>query len=132
LVKTKKPEEMSFAEWELVLSEGAPEDQEKVWSVLKGKYLQMAEVQVITAAPTKLELAASVDDIDQKRADIELSFPSAIPARSLPKVDDKINFEGTPVSYTPKPFVMVMEKGALLTKAAPAPAHKAPVHKKPQ
>jgi tetratricopeptide (TPR) repeat protein len=132
LVKTKKPEEMSFAEWELVLSEGTPEDQEKVWSVLKGKNLQMAEVQVISATPTKLELAASVDDIDSKRADIELAFPGPIPARSLPKEGDKINFEGTPVSYTPKPFVMVMEKGALLTKAAPAPARKPPVRKKPQ
>src|SRR6202140_3512864 len=132
LVKTKKPEEMSFAEWELVLSVGTQADQDTVWNSLKGKNLQMAEVQVIGASPTKLQLAASVDDIDQKRADIELSFPAAIPARSLPKVDDKINFEGTPVSYTPKPFVMVMEKGALLTKAAPAPAHKAPVHKKPQ
>jgi tetratricopeptide (TPR) repeat protein len=131
LVKTKKPEEMSFAEWELVLSEGTAEDQDKVWTSLKGKNLQMAEVQVITASPTKLELAASVDDIDQKRADIELSFPSAIPARSLPKEGDKINFEGTPVSYAPKPFVMVMEKGALLTKAAPAPVKKPPVHKKP-
>jgi hypothetical protein len=132
LVKTKKPEEMSFAEWELVLSEAAPDDQEKVWGALKGKNLQMAEVQVISATPIKLELAASVDDIDQKRADIELAFPGPIPARSLPKVGDKINFEGTPVSYTPKPFVMVMEKGALLTKAAPAPAHKPPVHRKPQ
>ncbi len=132
LVKTKKPEEMSFAEWELVLSVGTPEDQEKVWSTLKGKNLQMAEVQVITATPTKLELAASVDDIDQKRADIELSFPGPIPARSLPKVGDKINFEGTPVSYTPSPFVMVMEKGALLTRAAPAAARKPPVRKKPQ
>jgi len=132
LVKTKKPEEMSFAEWELVLSEASPEDQEKVWSALKGKNLQMAEVQVITATPTKLQLAASVDYIDQKRADIELSFPAAIPARSVPKEGDKINFEGTPVSYTPKPFVMVMEKGALLTKAAPAPARKPPVHRKPQ
>jgi tetratricopeptide (TPR) repeat protein len=132
LVKTKKPEEMSFAEWELVLSEAAPEDQEKVWTALKGKNLQMAEVQVISTTPTKLELAASVDDIDQKRADIELAFPGPIPARSLPKVGDKINFEGTPVSYTPKPFVMVMEKGALLTKAAPAPARKPPVHRKPQ
>jgi hypothetical protein len=131
LVKTKKPEEMSFAEWELVLSEGTAEDQDKVWTSLKGKNLQMAEVQVITASPTKLELAASVDDIDQKRADIELSFPSAIPARSLPKEGNKINFEGTPVSYAPKPFVMVMEKGALLTKAAPAPVRKPPVHKKP-
>jgi tetratricopeptide (TPR) repeat protein len=130
LVKTKKPEEMSFAEWELVLSEGSPEDQEKVWSVLKGKNLQMAEVQVISATPTKLELAASVDDIDNKRADIELSFPAAIPPRMAPKEGDKINFEGTPVSYTPKPFVMVMEKGALLTKAAPA--RKPPVRKKPQ
>jgi len=132
LVKTKKPEEMSFAEWELVLSEAAPEDQERVWTALKGKNLQMAEVQVISATPTKLELAASVDDIDQKRADIELAFPGPIPARSLPKVGDKINFEGTPVSYTPKPFVMVMEKGALLTKAAPAPSRKPPVHRKPQ
>src|SRR5216684_2316043 len=132
LVKTKKPEEMSFAEWELVLSVGTQDDQDKVWSTLKGKNLQMAEVQVISASPTKLELAASVDDIDQKRADIELSFPGPIPARSLPKVGNKTNFEGTPVSYTPSPFVMVMEKGALLTKAAPAAARKPPVHRKPQ
>jgi tetratricopeptide (TPR) repeat protein len=132
LVKTKKPEEMSFAEWELVLSVGTQEDQDKVWNTLKGKNLQMAEVQVITASASKLELAASVDDIDQKRADIELSFPGPIPVKMVPKEGDKINFEGTPVSYTPSPFVMVMEKGALLTKAAPAPARKPPVRKKPQ
>jgi tetratricopeptide (TPR) repeat protein len=131
LVKKKKPEEMSFAEWELVLSVGTQADQDTVWNALKGKNLQMAEVQVITASSTKLGLAASVDDIDQKRADIELSFPAAIPARMLPKEGDKINFEGTPVSYTPSPFVMVMEKGALLTKAAPAtPARKPPVRRK--
>jgi tetratricopeptide (TPR) repeat protein len=132
LVKTKKPGEMSFAEWELVLSVGTQADQDTVWSFLKGKNLQLAEVQVIAAAPTKLQLAASVDDIDKKVADIELSFPAAIPARMLPKEGDKINFEGTPVSYTPSPFVMVMDKGALLTKAAPAGARKPPVHKKPQ
>ena len=132
LVKTKKPEEMSFAEWELVLSVGTQADQDTVWNALKGKNLQMAEVQVITASPTKLGLAASVDDIDQKRADIDLSFPGPIPARMVPKEGDKINFEGTPVSYTPSPFVMVMEKGALLTKAAPAPARKPPVHRKPK
>ncbi len=132
LVKTKKPEEMSFAEWELVLSVGTQADQDTVWNALKGKNLQMAEVAVISASPTKLGLAASVDDIDQKRADIELTFPAAIPARMVPKEGDKINFEGTPVSYTPSPFVMVMEKGALLTKAAPAPAKKPPVRRKPK
>ena len=52
LVKTKKPEEMSFAEWELVLSVGTQADQDTVWNALKGKNLQMAEVQVITASPT--------------------------------------------------------------------------------
>ncbi|MGA9811226.1 MAG: hypothetical protein WBQ64_00535 [Terriglobales bacterium] len=129
LVKNKKPEEMSFAEWELVLSVGTQADQDTVWNALKGKNLQMAEVQVITASPTKLGLAASVDDIEQKRADIDLSFPGPIPTRMVPKEGDKINFEGTPVSYTPSPFVMVMEKGALLTRAAPA---KAPVHRKPK
>jgi hypothetical protein len=130
LVKNKKPEEMSFAEWELVLSVGTQADQDTVWNALKGKNLQMAEVQVITASPTKLGLAASVDDIEQKRADIDLSFPGPIPARMVPKEGDKINFEGTPVSYTPSPFVMVMEKGALLTRAAPAT--KAPVRRKPK
>jgi tetratricopeptide (TPR) repeat protein len=132
LVKTKKPEEMSFAEWELVLSVGTQADQDTVWNALKGKNLQMAEVAVISASPTKLGLAASVDDIDQKRADIELTFPAAIPARMVPKEGDKINFEGTPVSYTASPFVMVMEKGALLTKANAAPAKKPPVRRKPK
>ena len=96
LVKTKKPEEMSFAEWELVLSEGAPEDQEKVWSSLKGKNLQMAEVQVITATPTKLELAASVDDIDQKRADIELSFPGRHPGQEFQRRETRSTSKARP------------------------------------
>jgi hypothetical protein len=41
LVKSKKVEEMSFAEWQLVLSEGTPEDADKVWTVIKGKPLQL-------------------------------------------------------------------------------------------
>ena len=41
--------------------------------------------------------------------------------------------EGTPVSYTPKPLVMVMEEGGLLRAAAPAPpAKKATPRKRPQ
>ncbi len=73
---------MSFAEWELVLSVGTQEDQDKVWNSLKGKNLQMAEVQVISASPTKLELAASVDDIDKKRPTSNYLFP----VRSRPGV----------------------------------------------
>jgi tetratricopeptide (TPR) repeat protein len=138
LVKSKKIAEMSFAEWQMVLSDGTPEDAEKVWSALKGKPLQMA-AQVIgieppskievhgksVDAPTKLKLAGSSDDIDAKRADIDLTMTAALSAKQMPKEDADFQFEGTPVSYVAKPFVMTMNDGALLVKAKP------PVHKKP-
>ena len=130
LVKTKEAKDMSFAEWELCLSSGTPEDADKIWSVIKGKPLQM-EGTVITAASDKLEMAASQDDIDAKRADIELTPEGTIPPKLMPKELSTLDFEGTPVSYTASPFVMTMEKGALLEKAAPKPVHKAPVHHKP-
>jgi tetratricopeptide (TPR) repeat protein len=129
IVKQKKPETMDFAEWELVLSEGKPEDAEVVWNAIKGKPLQLG-AQVVSATPTKLSLAASVDDIEKKKADIELTMNAAIPAKLMPKDGADIQVEGTPASYTAKPFMMVMEKGSLLTKAAPTPAKKPPVRKK--
>ena len=130
LVKTKQPKEMSFAEWELVLSAGKPEDAAAVWNAIKGVPLQM-QGQVISASPTKLQIAASVDDIDQKRADIILEMSGAIPPRLMPKEGSSLDFEGTPVSYEPSPFVMQMNKGALLTKkGAPTPAKK-PVRRRP-
>jgi hypothetical protein len=141
LVKTKKVEDMNFAEYQMVLSEGTPEDADKVWSVLKGRPLQL-EAHVISIeppskvtehgksvdAPTKLKLAGSADDIDAKRADIDLTMSAALSKTQMPKEDTDFKFEGTPVSYVAKPFVMTMNDGALLVaKAAPKP----PVHKKP-
>jgi tetratricopeptide (TPR) repeat protein len=119
LVKSKTAKEMSFAEWELVLSAGAPADADKVWSAIKGVPLQM-EGTVMAATPTELQIAASQDDIDQKRADIVVTMGGTIPAKLMPKEGATLDFEGTPLSYAPTPFVMTMEKGALLTKAPPA------------
>jgi tetratricopeptide (TPR) repeat protein len=128
LLKTKKVEEMAFAEWELCLSEGAPADVDKVWTTLKGKPLQMqAHIMSIDSAK-QLKLAGSSDDIDAKRADIDLTMTAAIPKLQMPKEDTDFQFEGTPVSYVPKPFVMTMNDGALLVKAKPKPAA---VRKKP-
>ena len=121
---------MSFAEWQLVLSEGTPEDAEKVWGTLKGKPLQMVAHVISIESSSKLELAGSQDDIDAKRADIDLTMTAGIPAAKMPKADTDFQFEGTPESYTPKPFLMVMDKGALLVKAAPK-STKPTVHKKP-
>jgi hypothetical protein len=132
LVKSKKVQEMSFAEWQLVLSEGKQEDADQVWSVLKGKPLQMVAQIISIDSPSSMKLAGSSDDIEAKRADIELAMTAAIPARQMPKQGADLQFEGTPVSYVAKPFVMTMKDGALLVKAAPpAPKKKPPVHKKP-
>jgi hypothetical protein len=128
LAKSKAPKDMSFAEWELVLSAGAPADADKVWSAIKGVPLQMEGI-VIKASPTELQIAASQDDIDQKRADIVVTMGGTIPAKLMPAEGATLDFEGTPVSYTPTPFVMTMEKGALLTKAPPP--SKKPVHHRP-
>ncbi len=130
LLKTKKVEEMPFAEWQLCLSEGKPEDAEKVWSVLKGKPLQMIAHIISIESPSHLMLAGSSDDIDAKRADIDLTMAAKIPPRQMPKADTDLQFEGTPVSYVPKPFVMTMNEGHLLVAKA-APTKKAPVRRKP-
>ena len=60
-----------------------------------------------------------------------MTMSAAIPVKQMPKEDTDFQFEGTPVSYVAKPFVMTMNDGALLVKAAPKPAAKPPVHKKP-
>lgn len=132
IVKQKTPKDMSFGEWELVLSAGTPEDKDTVWNAIKGKPLIM-EGQLISGEPTKLQIAASEDDITAKRADVILNMTAAIPARLMPKEGGTVDFEGTPVSYEPSPFVMTMDKGTLVQKA---PAKKPPTRrrttKKPQ
>jgi len=133
LVKDKTPadiKKLSFAEWQLVLSAGTQEDQDKVWNVIKGTAMQM-EATVLKASPTELQIAGSQDDIDAKRVDITLTMTGTIPPKLMPTEGGTLDFEGTPVSYTPNPFMMMMEKGVLLTKAAPAPAKKPPVHRRP-
>ena len=125
LVKTKKIEEMAFAEWQLCLGDGTPEDSDKVWTALKGRPLQMvAHIISIdnTGKATKLQLAGSSDDIDAKKADIDLTMSAMIPKKDMPKEDTDFQFQGTPTSFTPKPFMMTMDDGALLVKTAPKPA----------
>jgi len=83
---------------------------------------------VVSATATEVQIAESEDDIANNRADIVLTMTGPIPERLIPKPGADFDFEGSPASYTPSPFVMNMDKGALLT-AKPAP--KRPVHHRP-
>ncbi len=122
-------EKMDFATWEFVLSNGAQVDQDAIWNVIKGQPVQMNGT-IIGTTPTEFQIAGSSDDIDAKKADITLKFEDKLPVKLIPKDGASFDFKGEPASYTPNPFMMVMEKGKVLTKAVPAAA-KPPVHKKP-
>jgi tetratricopeptide (TPR) repeat protein len=124
--------QMPFGEWELVLAAGTPDDQNKVWNVIKGVPLQMEATVLEATSPTELHIAATEDDIEQKRVDITLTMSGPIPPRLMPKVGDTLDFEGTPTNYTPTPFMMTMENGKLLKKAGATPApRKPPVRRRP-
>jgi len=134
LVKSKDPKQMSFAEWQLVLSSGNAQAAETVWNAIKDKAVKLV-ASVINASPTKLTLAGSADDIDDKKADITLAMAKPRPAKLVPAVGTLTQFEATVSSYTPDPFMLTMTDGVLLDKAGnpvgtAAPAHKAPVKHK--
>jgi hypothetical protein len=121
------PTKMDFAQWEFILSNGAQADQDLVWNAIKGKAVQLNGT-VIKATATEFQIAGSLDDIDAKKADITLTFEDKIPLKMIPKEGASLDFQGEPVSYTPNPFMMNMEKGMLpKPKVAPKP----PVHHKP-
>ena len=135
LVKSKDPKQMSFAEWQLVLSSGNAQAADVVWSSIKDKAVKLV-ANVISASPSKLALAGSADDIDDKKADITLTMTKPLPAKLVPATGTLTQFQATVSSYTPSPFLLTMTDGVLLDKAgnpvgvAPAaPAHKAPAKK---
>ena len=132
MVAKTPPDKMDFATWEFVLSNGSQADQDTVWNAIKGKAVQMNGT-VLSTQPDQFMIAGSSDDIDAKKADITLKFEDKVPVRMIPKDGASFDFQGEPASYTPSPFMMVMEKGQLLRAAKPAaPAHKpAAAHKKP-
>ena len=83
LVKSKTPVQMSFAEWELVLSSGNQQAADTVWNAIKGKAVKL-QASVISATATTVQLAGSDDDIEAKKADITLTMAKPIPARLMP------------------------------------------------
>ncbi len=132
LVKSKDPKQMSFAEWELVLSSGNQQAADTVWSAIKGKAVKL-QAAVISATASTVQLAGSDDDIEAKKADITLNMEKPIPSRLMPQTGSMMTFQGTVASYTPNPFMMIMSDGILLDKngnpVSSTPAHHTTTHR---
>ena len=127
LVKSKDPKQMSFAEWELVLSSGNQQAADTVWNAIKDKAVKLG-ANVISATASKVQLAGSDDDIDAKKADITLTMAKPLPTKLIPATGTLMNFQGTVSSYTPNPFMMTMTDGILLDSKGQPGVDRRPVH----
>lgn len=131
LIKSKEVKDMSFAEWQLILSSGNEAAASKVWDTIHEKQIQLVAF-VISATRTELQLAGSTDDNDAHKADITVKLTTPLPVAKVPKEGATVQFQAAPDTYTPNPFMMNMKDGALAGQSA-TPAHRTttPAKKKP-
>jgi tetratricopeptide (TPR) repeat protein len=115
LVKTKPVAQMSFDEIQLVLTSGAQQCADQVWNDLKGKPIAL-EGKLVQGTADRLQIAGTYDDINANppKADIDLTLAAPLPARLQPKNGATVDFQGTPETYEPNPFMMHMDKGCLV------------------
>ena len=122
LAASKDPKKMDFGEWQLVFTYCDQPTQDRVWQAIQGVKLQFLG-QVMQAAPTTLQLAATADAIQAKTADVEVTMAAPLTKARIPKVGQQITLEAVPTSYDKQPYKLHMEQGklAVARKAAPAP-----------
>ncbi len=123
LANSEDPKKMDFGQWELILSEGDPQTQAKVWDQIKGIEVPFA-AKVISSTKTTLMLAATADAIQNNQADVEVAMIAPLATTLVPKAGADIQIQAKPDSYTPKPFLMKMSDGQLIKSAKPSATRK--------
>ncbi len=118
LAASKDPKQMSFDEWQLILTEGDPATGDQVWNQIKGTVVPFA-AKVIDATKTTLTLAATADDIQNNKPDVTVTMAAPMTAALMPKPGADIQVQATLDSYTRTPFMINMNDGKLIVKAAP-------------
>jgi len=87
------PDKMDFGQWEFILANGSQADQDLVWNAIKGKAVQL-QGTVIKATATEFDIAGSLDDIQDKKVDITLTFEDKVPLKLIPKEGSSLDFQG--------------------------------------
>jgi hypothetical protein len=137
-VQQNPPDQLSFSDWELVLScrDKSPANKsaaEAVWQAIQtkqknGEAKLSIPVKVVNVPdPSTLEVAVSEDNqtANPPKADMKVTMEK--PMTKPPAPGTSLNVIGVVSEYTPDPFMFVMTKGDL--PAPKAPAH-TPVKKK--
>lgn len=123
MVKGKTPKDLSFGEWEFILTSGNQQATDFVWNPpdgVKGKPVAM-QGWVATASAKSFSIFGTEDAQTSGKPDIILNLAEAVPAARLPKPGTLIGFQGVPDSYVTQPeFLMTMNDGIVKLPNAPA------------
>jgi hypothetical protein len=132
MLKKGPPENLSFAEWQFILTNGSKDAVDQVWTAIKGKVVRLG-AGVVEAASDSLKLAGSLDDIDAKKSDITLKLKEPLAAARIPKAGAQLTIQGVPSEFSVSGdnFTMVFTDGEVV-EGLPEPAKKpsAGVHHK--
>jgi hypothetical protein len=107
---------MALSDKEFILANGAPPDQQAIWSVMNGVTAEIPGV-VVSGTPTSVQIAVTQDAQQSNTADFTVNMKTAL--KEAPKTGDKVTYIATFDSYTAK--MIILKDGE--PKAAP----KAPV-----
>ncbi len=131
-------EQLSFSDWELVLScrDKSPANKQAadtVWQNIQSKQrtekgeakLKMPVKVIASPDPSTLDVAISEDNQAANKADMRVQMEK--PMTKPPAPGTSTDIIGVISDYTPDPFMFTMTKGEL--PAAKAPARKTPPHK---
>ena len=136
-LKQNKPEDLSFSDWEFVLSNAncSPANKDaadKVWQAILNKQktpdgaearLKLPSVLVISADKDTLQAAITEENQEAKKADLTVTFEK--PVLHPPAPGTTVDVLGAITKYVAQPFMLTMEQGAIPAKPQPG---KRPVH----
>ena len=84
LVKSKNPKQMSFAEWELVLSSGNQQAADTVWNAIKDKAVKLRANVISAHRHERSSWRAATTTSKPRRPTSRLTMEKPIPARLMP------------------------------------------------
>jgi hypothetical protein len=141
-VQQNGAEDLSFSDWELILScrDKTPANKdaaEKVWAVIQSKEkngeakLKIPVKVIASADASSLDVAISDDNQAANKADMHVAMDK--PMTKPPAVGATIDIIGVISEYAPDPFMFTMTKGELpvAKPASKAPAKKGAAKKSP-
>jgi tetratricopeptide (TPR) repeat protein len=118
---------LALGDKEFILANGSPEDQAKVWDVLKGVTAEVPGT-VISATPDTIQLAVSDDAKASNKADFTVNMKT--PLKTPPAQGAQIKVDATFDSYTSNPSMITLKDGEIPGAKKPAAPARRTVHRK--